>query len=163
MICYPGAQQLRQRGACWSTRIEKETYLTPTACLIPPSLHNSRATHTSGWQIVNLASLKLMFFSTPLILTCFDSPCCLPSTSPLSPSLSYSHLFSLYSLVSPAPFPFLPHVLEAGNIKWDMWATAIILASSRAASSGFMIRAMWLSAQGGTACRAAGALKTKNF
>lgn len=127
------------KGACWSAGIERQTYLTPTASPLlpisfcsPPHTHTHTATttpgtaHTSGWQIVNLASLKLMFFSTPLILICFP-------VSPFSLSL-IAVLFSLspprfLSLSPPVSLFSLPLALEARNIKWNIWATVVILAS----------------------------------
>ena len=78
---------------CW----DRKTDIPDTHCLTPPSPsppHPSAATttpgtaHTSGWQIVNLAPLELMFFSTPLILICFQSP--------LSPSLLLPFIFSVF-------------------------------------------------------------------
>lgn len=110
MICYPGEQQLQQKSACWNAGIERQTYLTPTALPLLPLSSPSAATttpgtaHTSGWQIPNLASLKLMFFSTPLILICFQSP--------LSPSRLLPFIFSVFSLdLSPSVSLFLSHLL----------------------------------------------------
>lgn len=99
-------------SACWSAGIERQTYLTPTASPLLPLSSLSAATttpgtaHTSGWQIPNLASLKLMFFSTPLILICFQSP--------LSPSLLLPFIFSVFPrLLSLCITLSLPLALEA--------------------------------------------------
>ena len=90
----------------WSARIEKRDipdthWLTPPPppSPPPPPLQHPVPAHTSGWQIVNLASLELMFFSTPLILIRFQSP---PFSPSLSPSLSLSLLLLSIFLCFPS-------------------------------------------------------------
>lgn len=82
------------KSARWSAWIERETYLTPTGSPPPPHLplpprplllplHHPACTHLRLANSELGTSLELMFFSTPLILICFQSP---PPPLPYSPS-----------------------------------------------------------------------------
>lgn len=121
MICYPGKQQLWQESVRWSTGDRKTDipdthFLTPPFCPPHPSCLCTATTtpgtthmhaHTSGWQRPNLASHKLMFFSTPLILICF-------LFLPFSPSHPLPFMFSVFRQMLPSVSLFLyPLALEA--------------------------------------------------
>lgn len=138
MICYPSKQQLWQESVRWSTGDRKTDipdthFLTPpasppppfclcTATTTPGTTHTH--THTSGWQRPNLASLKLMFFSTPLILICF-------LVLPFSPSHPLPFMFSVFPQMLPLCITLsLPTCSQGSkNIKWNIWATTIFLAT----------------------------------
>lgn len=129
MICYPGKQQLQQKkkekSARWNAWIERETYLTPTASPLLPffSLHSLPPLHchydTRDCTHLRLADSELGTSRANVLFHSSHSHLLSLSPFSLPLSLSYCHLFSLFSL-GPSPLCItlsLPLALEARNIK----------------------------------------------
>lgn len=130
MICYPGEQQLLQKSSCWSAGIERQTYLTPTASPLLQCYDTGDYTHlrladtevgTSQANVLFHSSHSHLLSVSPLSLSCIAIYLLLSLNASLSLLLSIT--------LSPGLSVFLSHLLlRLKNIKWNIWATVVILA-----------------------------------